>query len=663
MELNYISRMVRKLVTPLILLILVIFSMNLRLYSQNDCNYERPHQADAWIFGIQSRLMFNYDPVQNNPTSNSYPVPNGCASIADEGGNLLFFTNGLQVWNKGIYNMPNGDNLKGNNFATQSSLIVPHPGNRNKYYLFTVDMYIPPLFEDGINYSIIDFSNSGLGEVTSKNNLLLTENAQKITGVLHKNGKEYWVIIHGFGPDKGNTFYTYLVSDTGLVTTPVISKIGTVQQGNDNNAAGYMKTSPDGSKLALLIPQMGTAEIFDFNTATGEISNLKSSGSGTFYYPFGLEFSPDNSKLYISTSPLGNGTNYLYQIEVNAADPFSSMYVVHQFDVNDISGADSLMGALQLAPDGRIYLSKFRRGVLGKRHLGVIYNPDRPQAACNYNLNFSVNSGFNLGSSEGLIGLPNFVTSFLNIPHFTYYDQCHHDTTGFNITNRANIDNTSWQFNNPDGNQISNDPMNPSFVFSEPGDYNVELTETFNGVNYNYTEQVRIHALPYVDLGNGVDTIYILPNSSVQLDAGDYDFFYWEPGGIKDRYYNVTQEGLYSVIVTDSNCCRNTDSVYVKYSPIAFPKAFNPNSPIELNREFKVIGNITALESYLLQIYNRWGQLIFETKDPSTGWDGTQKGKLVEGGTYVWVAVIKSFASDLQPQLVLKKRGLVTLLR
>jgi gliding motility-associated-like protein len=656
--------MLRKLVAPLALLAFLIFSLSLQLYPQNDCNYVRPHQADQWIFGNQSRLMFNVEPVQSNPTASAYSLPNGCATIADANGNLLFFTNGLKVWNKGIYQMENGNDLKGNNFATQSSLIVPNPGNRNQYYLFTVDMYIPPLFTDGVNYNIIDFSNNSDGEVVSKNNLLLTENAQKITGVQHRNGRDYWVIMHGFGPEKGNSFYSFLVGDTGLITNPVISNIGTVHQGNENNAAGYMKTSPDGSKLALLIPEMGIAEIFDFNNETGQVSNVKSSGPGTFIYPFGLEFSPNSSKLYISTSPLGNGTNYLYQMDLESSDPFSTMYVVHQFDVHDIGTADSLMGALQLAPDGRIYLTKFRRGVLGKRYLGVIYNPDRPQDACNYNqLNYATNNGYNLDNSESLIGLPNFVTSFLKIPHFTYYDQCHHDTTEFNITNKANIDNTNWQFNDPDGVQVFNDPLNPGYVFSEPGDYNVELTETFNNIDYQYSEQVRIHALPFVDIGNGVDTIYILPNSSIQLDAGDYDSYYWQPGGLTDRYYDVTQEGLYSVIVTDSNCCQNSDKVYVKYSVLAFPTAFNPNSPIEVNREFKVIGNINALESYVLQIYNRWGQLIFETKNPGEGWNGTQKGELVPGGTYVWTAVFKSFASDLQPQLTLKKRGLVTLVR
>ena len=115
--------------------------------------------------------------------------------------------------------------------------------------------------------------------------------------------------------------------------------------------------------------------------------------------------------------------------------------------------------------------------------------------------------------------------------------------------------------------------------------------------------------------------------------------------------------------MVDSNCCRNSDRVYIQYADVAFPTAFNPNSPILLNQEFKVIGNISTLESYLLQIYNRWGQMIFETKNPDEGWDGTQKGELVQGGTYVWSVVLKSFASDVQEQLVVKKRGIVTLVR
>jgi hypothetical protein len=103
--------------------------------------------------------------------------------------------------------MDNGSGLNGNNFASQSSIIIPNPGNSKQYFIFTTDMFISPIYVDGVNYSVVDFTNSGYGTVTSKNNLLFNENSQKISAVKHENGSNYWVIFHGFGPGKGKNFY------------------------------------------------------------------------------------------------------------------------------------------------------------------------------------------------------------------------------------------------------------------------------------------------------------------------------------------------------------------------------------------------------------------------------------------------------------------------
>lgn len=666
MEIFYICRMVKnqRLKRAGLLVIFTFLFLNIFPQFVNDCNYERPHQADVWVFGDKANVDFFVDPPAASPTSGFHSMPNGVAAISDVDGNLIIYTNGIEIWNSSGHKIANGGNLNGNNFASQSSLIVPQPGNSRKFYVFTADMYIPGFFDDGVNYAIVDFSSNGNGAVTSKNNLLFKQNAQKLTGVQHANGTDYWVIAHGFGQSKGDEFYAYLVSDTGLVTTPVTSRLGTKQQGSENNAAGYMKTSPDGSKLALIIPEDGIAELYNFNTATGQVSNLKASAAGQFSYGLGIEFSPDNSKFYISTSPLNADTNYLYQIDANAANPFANPYVVDKFFVQQVGAADSLMGALQLGVDGKIYMAKFEKGIYGKNYLGSVYNPNRPGAACNYNsLNYVSNNGLYLNGGKSLIGLPNFVTTFLDIPHFTYIEQCHHDTTLFTIRNNANIDGTDWNFNDNDGDQVGNDPFNPGFVFSEPGDYTVQLTETFDGVDYSFSEPVRIHPLPYVDLGIGFDTIYILPNTSVQLDAGDWDNYYWQPGGSTGRYYTVTQEGLYSVMVQDSNCCVNGDQVYVEYTNLYYPNAFRPGSSIIENSVFKVVGNTASLGGYLLQVYDRWGQMIFETKDPAQGWDGTYKGDPVQLGTYVWKSVFNGFDVGDQPGAEFKYHGTVTLVR
>ena len=627
----------------------------------NDCNYVRPHQADQWVFGFNAGIdFFSGNPVAN-PTANIYDNINGIASISDEDGNLKLFSDGTYVWGSDFNKIPYGSGLDGNYFSSQPALFVPFPGNSKKYFLFTVDMYAPAFgYDKGVNYTLIDFSGNTYGQVASKNNQLITNNAQKICAVQHQNRTDYWVLMHGLGNSTGNTFYAYLITSDGIDESPVKSNVGFTHTGEEAPfGAGSMKFSPDGSKVALAITDNGMVEVFDFSTSTGVVSNPVSSMPNQFNYPNDVEFSPDNSKLYMVTTPLKQQTNFLYQFDLSTSNPFASPYIVQSYEVIN----DSLSGGLQLGVDGKIYVSVFRQSGQGYPDVSVIFNPDRPGEACNYNeLNRTTYPGLNLGGAKTSVGLPNFVSTFLDIPHFTYIDQCHHDTTLFSITNTSNIDATNWEFNNNDGELVINDPFYPGFVFSEPGDYSVDLTESFDG-DYNFTENVRIHPLPFVDIGNGADTIYILPNTAVQLDAGDYDFYYWQPGGSTGRYLTVTEEGLYSVMVQDSNCCRNGDQVYVDYTNLYYPSAFKPGSSVNQNSVFKVVGNTMSLGGYLLQIYDRWGQLIFETEDPADGWDGTLGGDPVPLGTYVWKSVFQGFEVGDVPAAEFKYSGMVTLVR
>src|SRR5204862_3072102 len=119
----------------------------------------------------------------------------GSASISDSLGKLLFYTDGITVWDKTHKIMSNGIGLWGDMDATQSALIVKQPG-RNIYYIFTVDAQAGALGGyGGITYSIVDMKmNGGLGGVSSKNNTLLTPTAEKVSGVVHRNGNDVWII-------------------------------------------------------------------------------------------------------------------------------------------------------------------------------------------------------------------------------------------------------------------------------------------------------------------------------------------------------------------------------------------------------------------------------------------------------------------------------------
>lgn len=124
-------------------------------------------EANVWYFGKKAGLDFNNGtPVAL--TDGSLITIEGCSSIADSKGNLLFYSEGVHVWDRNHVQMPDGFGLLGDESSTQSALIVPKPGSNTIYYIFTTAAWGPPT--GSLCYSIVDMTlNSGLGNVTSKN--------------------------------------------------------------------------------------------------------------------------------------------------------------------------------------------------------------------------------------------------------------------------------------------------------------------------------------------------------------------------------------------------------------------------------------------------------------------------------------------------------------
>jgi hypothetical protein len=246
-------------------------------------------EANVWHFGTRAGLDFNggAPAVAFGSTMAQFE---GVASIADRStGQLLFYTSGITVYDANHDTMPNGKNLFGNPSSTQSSIIVPKPGAPDNYYIFTVDDIAGP---DGLRYSEVDMTlNSGMGDVIpgQKNILLHTPVAEKICAVKHKNGQGYWVVAHGIS----DSFLAYHVTTAGISTTPVASKIGSNHGTPLFASIGQMKISPDGKRIACAAYGKHSIQVFDFDNATGIVSNEITLGSWTFEY--GVEFSPDAS--------------------------------------------------------------------------------------------------------------------------------------------------------------------------------------------------------------------------------------------------------------------------------------------------------------------------------------------------------------------------------
>lgn len=387
-------------------LIFIIFCIiGFHMYAQNE--------ASNWLFGENAGIKFNVSENRIFPILNGQlNTREGCASISDEIGSLLFYTDGTTIWNKNHDIMVNGDGLFGDASSTQSAIILPKPGDPNIFYVFTVDDIS---FEDvklGLNYSTVDMSlDKGLGAVTQKNINLLSKSSEKLTAVLKDCETEsLWVLT--FASEDGtqevfNTYHAFEISNAGVNNNSVKSPFLGL---NVTDGRGYLKLSPDGTTVVSAMVQDGLF-VYDFDTVTGTVTNQRSltiNSSSNFSY--GVEFSPNSKLLYVHSS------NDFF--EQDLSNPLRHFSTLTQFDLTqgiiqnteiEIDQRQLYRGALQLGPDGQIYRALSSTYNDGLSFLGIIENPNIVGLGCSYNHN-----GVDLGFKRSSQGLPPFISSFFN---------------------------------------------------------------------------------------------------------------------------------------------------------------------------------------------------------------------------------------------------------
>lgn len=386
-------------------------------------------QTFNWYFGNGAGLSFKTNPP-TVLTDSKMKTFEGCACISDKDGNLLFYTDGLTIWDKNHDVMPNGTGLYGHPSATQSAVLVPMPNDPDIYYVFTVGLTNPRFA-----YTVVDMSlRGGLGDVDvkRKNKELFTKSGsgfgtrhacEKVAVVRHANGRDFWIVGHDFvnrrslskGP--GNTFFVYLLTKLGL-RIPKLYNVGNVHHNN----RGYMRFSSSGRYLALTIgpgisfkvvgskvvtsvSHSSFFQLFNFNNKTGEITErttgltmLTDTATGDEAYKgfYGIEFSLNEQYLYMSTR-FTKGNIYQYEIKTG-----NRKVVATNNDAN----------ALQMASDGKIYVALSKRqtrtvgvGYDGEPYIGTIENTDTPTPIFD-------DKAIYLGGKFSYEGLPSFPTFF-----------------------------------------------------------------------------------------------------------------------------------------------------------------------------------------------------------------------------------------------------------
>jgi hypothetical protein len=260
--------------------------------------YSQPPEYSAQLIGANAYLKF---PGAINTSGSQLNTSEGCASICDNSGNLLFYSDGVRVWDKTNTQMPNGFGLLGHPSSTQSCLIIKQPGNLNLYYIFTVtqDNAVPSM----VRYSIVNINaNGGLGDIIAKNIPLGVTTTEKIGYTYHCNNIDIWVVTK----DKGNNYFrSFLVTSAGV--NPMVSSIVpyVLPTTSGTEVIGCMKISPDGGRLAICHYGANTVFLYRFNAQLGTVTG-ETLLSNTFVGPYGCEFSENNRYLYIGYN---NGNN------------------------------------------------------------------------------------------------------------------------------------------------------------------------------------------------------------------------------------------------------------------------------------------------------------------------------------------------------------------
>ena len=483
-------------------------------------------QDNIWIFGSSSSnvigqsgyqwgntvldfssndLKVYYDSIVTLDTSGSN------ATICDEKGNLLAYTNSMTVHNKDhksldgldtigfgsfwrnnvLTNFPNpGENwLSGYGFL-QGVLFLPDPSNHDQIYCFYPNVILTD-FADLIfsyEYALISFSESPTGKKVVKDipfpafENQRTLNRASINVCRHANGRDWWLLTQSVFLEE---YYIYLLDDSGIHAHSTFTTDFTAEF---DKSFTFNNFSPDGNffaeSMSFFTLNIDTAyqqtTLYNFDRCTGDFSFIN---RDTFIH-FGLKpkavFSPNSQYLYTSTSRALHQYD-LYSTDIKGSRQQVAKYDGYAFQYHENDTPDSIyMGFMVNGPDGKIY--SIPPG--GSRFLHTIDYPDENNAECSFvhrsvslptnNFNSTPNfANYRLGPVDGsscdTLGIDNNP-----VAQFRYVQDTS-DYLNIRFTDNSYHEPESWEWDFGDGDTFSG--KKPYFhKYDAPGIYEVCLT-------------------------------------------------------------------------------------------------------------------------------------------------------------------------------------------
>lgn len=574
-----------------------------------------------------------------------------CSTVAcDSIGNLLFYSDGANIWNRNNDIMPNGEDLGGHYSASQGILAIRSENDADMFHIMSLDA----LSRDGnrtdgdLYHSVVDMSlNGGYGDVTEiKKNQIYSGLTEMMTGYPHPCGGS-WILVH----ERDNAVFKAFHLYNDQINDPVSSEVGAICLSKDevvNRYYGQMKLSPDGSVLALI--SEGVLQFFQFDISTGRVSNLVNlvdqfpPSTANRYYS-GC-FSPSGNFFYINSfrhdNTFGREVTTVVQVSLEDYHPDSIRQSRQEVGILSLPTYLTIL-VLASGPDGRIYINN----PYSYDALSTIEFPDKPGTLCQFS-----DSSVPVGSLNApAIPVPLIIgtrTATLNLPADTLL--CNGESLTLDLT-ASQAHSIRWEdgtsglirtidqagiysvlITNPSGCALSDSIR---VDYAQNGRLSVDTTICEGDLFILNQIAISVPGTYYDTMSNSEDCELI---TEYQVDFiptydGDTIHVHLEEGQaytwLGKQYI---RDGLYEIIPTSPSNCYGLHYLEIESSSnqIFIPNAISPNGD-GLN-DFLTIYGLENYKVVQFDIFDRWGGLRYRTLD-TVHWTATKD----EIGVYLYL--------------------------
>ncbi|MFM6952623.1 MAG: T9SS type A sorting domain-containing protein [Bacteroidota bacterium] len=511
-------------------IVILIFILPISIFCQID-------RTRSWYFGEGLKIFFTKDNQLNVRTDLKGNTGEGTGVFNDSVGNLLYYSDWGRLYDSSNSELCKDFYLGGDGSSSQATILTSLNDSILHVFATSAEIYNPFFKNGGFNYSKYD--------IIKKKWVVKALNLDKYSTqtqafVNHQNGKWQWVVRHS---RLGDTLFSYLLTEKGLETCPVISHIGPFYD-DWYPGQGKLKFSADGKYLVLVPAFFEKIILCEFDNQTGGIREILDVPC-----PGALTAEIKDNYLFVGCTFDGK----IRQFSLNNLDVFQSSNKILFDTVNDYSLFD-----LQNAPDGSIYVA-----MVGSSRLGKIFKDQKGTYSFSYTSEL-------FGNKTCRLGLPNLNASYFHAPaiDFSYTFQCNTNTINLKAKDIIDASFYEWELSKGKTRQIKYGKT-LSHTFTDSGVWNIRLICFGSKRNDTLRKTITIlKPLPTAYLGE--DLLFSKSTTVAGTLNGPKDMHcvHWlKPGDTAETIkqdFGFKDTGLYICRALNKVMCEYQDTIRVR---------------------------------------------------------------------------------------------------